>query len=235
MANTTAWTSGLPKNTGERVTAAEFNALDDGMVAAITRGGTTSLTSDVTLDGNTNDFIVTDGRILVDDTGSFGYATTQEIVRVQNGTAKLATDWAWNAYPFAYCQTATTGTLVIPVDNAPDGSIITDVSVIFMGNVPSVGPGFAGLPAGMPSFKLYKTSSSAGTSSSLGTATDATAVLATFNAAHTVTLSGLNEIVSHTNHHSYNVEIVGAFGANYVNGLGVLSVFVTFDTQTVKP
>lgn len=235
MANTTAWTAGVPKSTGERVTAAEFNALDDGQVAAITRGGTTTLTADVILDGNTNDFSVTDGRILVDDTGSFGYATTQSISRLQNGAAKKATDWAWNALPFAYCQTATTGTLVIPVDNAPDGAIITGVSVIFMGAVPSVGPNFAALPAGMPSFKLYKTSATAGTSTSLGTATDATAVLATFNAAHTVSLTGLNETVSHTNHHTYNVEITGAFGANYVNGLGVLAVWVVFDTQTVKP
>jgi hypothetical protein len=224
MANSSAWTP--DKNTGERVTAAEFNALNDGQVAAITRGGTTSLTSDVTLTGY---------RLLLDDTGSFGYSTTQSFKRVQNCTCKSLTGFAWNGGANMYGQTVTGGALCIPLDNLPDGAILTAVSVIFMGNVPAIGPGFAGLPGTMPGFYVYKTSATAGTITSLGNTTDATAVLATFNAAHTVTKSGLAEAINHGAYHSYNVDIAGAGGANYVNGLGVLSVYCTFDAQTVKP
>lgn len=235
MANTTAWAAAVPKSTGERVTAAEFNALDDGMVAAITRGGTTTLTSEAVVDGGGLNFDFTDAVVRVNSLNNLGYQSALSFVRQQTGASLSTTNFAYNLNPYAYCQTAATGVIVIPCDNIPDGATITGASVIFMGAVPSVGPNFAALPAGMPSFKLYKTSPSAGTASSLGTATDATAVLATFNAAHTVSLTGLNEVVTHSDNYRYVIEVTGAFGANYVNGMGVLATYLTMTTTKIKP
>lgn len=235
MANITAWAAAVPKSTGERVTAAEFNALDDGQVAAITRGGTTTLTSAVVVDGGGDSFTFTDAPVKTNSLDHYGYSSALAFERTQMGGSLITTNFSYSVIPYAYIQTGTVGRVLIPCDNLPDGATITSVSVVFMGNVPSVGPGFSAVPAGMPAFSFYKSDPTAGTSSSLGTATDATAVLATFNAAHTVTLSGLTEVVDHSAHRNYLVDISGAFSTNYVAGMGILSVYVSMTTTKLKP
>lgn len=229
MANTTAWAAGVPKNTGEQITAAEFNALDDGQVAAITRGGTTTLTDDVVVDGGGVNFDFTDAVVRFGAINNVGYTSALAFTRMVHGAAISSTNFAFSLVSYMHAQTTSLATLVLPICETPDGATMTDVTV----RLSVSGGGFSSLPSVMPSFKVYKLAS--GTLTSLGTATDSSANVGALNGAHSVTLSGLSEAIDQSGGTRYFVEITGAGGTNYVNGLSVVYVSAAFTTTKLKP
>lgn len=229
MANTTAWTAGVPKNTGERVTSAEFNALDGGQVAALTRGGTTTLTDNVEIDGGGLNFDFTDATVRTNALSHYGYTSALAFTRMVHGAAISSTNFQFSLTTYMQTQTSSLATLVLPICETPDGSTLTSVTV----RLRVEGAGFSSLPSVMPTFKVYKLAS--GTLTSLGTATDSSASTAVLNAAHSVTLSGLSEAIDQSGGTRYFVEVTGAGGTNYVSGLSVMYVSAAFTTTTLKP
>jgi hypothetical protein len=230
MANTTAWTSGSPKSTGDQVTAAEFNALDDGQVAAIVRGGTSALTAAVSITGLATYDFTFDGHPKV--SGLIEYR--------QQGGAPLyitnTTDWVFSPTLGGFYEHANGGILYQPIDHLVEGGTLTGVYVTIWGNA---GAGFAGaLPAVMPYIKVRKMAGTTGTVSQLGsTTTDTSADVAALNTIHVLSVTGLNESISQENNkHRYFVEIGGAGGANYVNDtLQIIEVRAVFTPSKIHP
>lgn len=228
--NPSSWATGVPISTGYKISAAEFNALDAGVQAALTRGGTCALTAAVAITGlATNDFTF-DGYPKVSGQLEF---------RQQSGaplSISNTTDWVFSPTFGAYYQHANGGIIYMPIDHLVEGATMSGVYVTIRGGA---GAGFSGsLPAVMPYVKLWKMSGTAGTASQVGsTTTDTAADVAALNALHVLSVTGLSEAISQeSNKHRYFVEIGGAGGANYVNDtLELMEVRAVFTPSKMHP
>lgn len=154
------------------------------------------------------------------------------------GTAATATDRVVRQAPIFVTteysidrdyQLTTLGTSVAlatwPLD-VPHGATINSVSVKVIG-----AGGHGALPATMPcvKFRKWNISTASGTVSS-GT-NDGSASVGAFEAAHTITRSGIAEVVNNSTTR-YGVQFESEGGANAVAGLLVVGVTVNFTTGT---
>jgi hypothetical protein len=229
MAPTRAWSS--PKSTGERVTAAEFNALDDGQYDRLSRGGTSALTanSGATLGSYNYTFDgASTGRVIFADawpTASGSIATLSNFVPPADSVASDGTKWDPKGL---YWESNNTGTHFLYYNlSLPTGLVVTSISFVLLNASAS------GTPAAYPTADFsYQTVG--GTSSVvIGSATDAPANLAAYQAAHVLTISGLSETIV-TGRHYYLV-IKNETGAGSQAGLRVYRPYLSGTLSLIRP
>lgn len=211
MSNPTAWTSGVPKSTGDRVSAAEFNALDAGQQNALCRTGVTPLTGNSSVQGNGHQF-----SIETDDVAGSKLIITigdSDCEIQENGTGKLkltappkllgasvsmvaAPEAMFATTDFvrgitAYVSQATSACQLAFKLLLPVGVTVTAVSVGYVG-----AGGHGALPAVMPSITVSHTAFATNGSTSLGSASDTSGSVAAFELYHLITKSGLSYTVA---------------------------------------
>jgi hypothetical protein len=129
------------------------------------------------------------------------------------------------------------GTLYLPLNNIIDGSTLTSVTVTLAGASYSGAAGHGGsLPATMPTLKLYRQDQGSPPAQTQigGTTTDSSANAAAYDAAHSVTISGLSEAVVQTK--QYYLLLTGEASTNSVaNTTGVLAISAVFSTTFWSP
>lgn len=102
------------------------------------------------------------------------------------------------------------------------GATLSSVSV-------SIHPDSHGsLPANMPFLRVYKTAFATGTATQIGsTATDSSANTTAYDAAHTITVGGLTEVIDRSAY-SYHTEFFAESGANSDDNTKYLGTSATF-------
>lgn len=245
-----------PIATGDKVSATQFNGLDDGQANAVCRTGVTALTGATTWEGGGYAFAFD----FSDDSASQGQITVGaqnfDVViagagnfRVPAGDLELTgTGWpvlasrsvrrsqnagvdASTSYPFApgyggWQQGLAGAALYVHADHLIDGATITQARVRFLGQSSA---GFVSLPSPMPTLELWKTSGTTGAATQLGsTATDGAATVGDFNAIHSIIISSLSEVVDQSAGDAYWLKFTGAGATNYVNNELLV---VSFDLQ----
>lgn len=203
------------------IRASEVNACGAILEQALdgANGGTYTILNDLVISGSD---VVLDGLRL---TGTANVElATRSVVRwmpyhpspaVVGGVA----DWH-HTFVGNHVNDVLGGDLVVPV-RAPHGATITLVEVYIIG-----APGHVGLPANMPSFSLYSMSSS-GVGTNIGTGTDASASVAAFEAAHTISLS-VSHVVNRTTTR-LAVFLNAESGANALVGATYIGTRITYN------
>lgn len=252
MSNSRAFA--IPIVTGQKVTAGQFNALDDGQYYALTRTGTTPLLGNTTIQGGSylltldfSDNVASYGLIKVGDAGfivqsvgsgnftfadadkvSFGGATSWPSIDAHTLT-DYAPAFAWQVdqadWNISATFVSTKGTSLITAN-----MYLSDLPKgMVITSVKVEVKGFTGgtLPGTMPTVALYRYDAGAyGTpTATVGSATDSSASNAAFTANHSITISGLSHTVLNTSH--YILQVTTPTGGGTSAGFTVYRCYIT--------
>lgn len=111
------------------------------------------------------------------------------------------------------------GGLLFSLGNIPSGRTISSITAYVLN------PNTTTLPIGtQPTLQLHRYSHSLGTLATIATVSDTTAVLATYNADHALTLSGINHVI--IDDYEYSILVTGETGANAVAGFELTGLVV---------
>ena len=242
MANTNAKPGGW--SSGEVITAAQINQIDDGQAKAWVSDGTTTLTnnSDVDLDGNTLTFAGGTTTISALSVGAYPTITSQTVTDYAPPVSWQYDNADWKGYVNgAYSTTpATSNALELSMRCAgtsaeslvglltlPVGMTVTGLSVRAR-NASS-----ANLPAAPPAmWLLVGSSSGSGTLVTKGYAQDTTSPNATYAAWHDITISSLSYTVAQPD--VIYLLIQNSSGANCVANLQIYRPRVTGTIATLR-
>lgn len=120
--------------------------------------------------------------------------------------------------------------LYLPVDNLIDGASLCAIRLWLCGAVNHVG-----LPTRMPWFKLIRVPED-GVHSFLGTATDASATVSAYQAAHSVTLSFATPIaITESDESRFVLQIKGEGGVNALASLQVKAASALYLADSLRP
>ena len=190
MATTRAWTT--PKSTGDQLTAAEANNLNDLPMA---RGDTNALLDDMSIDLGAYDLFITNtgagvGRFDVDldytELSGSAYPTFASAKTVSGYAAPLAPHWTAGEYTATgqrHQQVANSVNISYWVA-LPTGMQVTGVVVRF-----KKAAGAGSLPGAMPTVDFGYYDLTSDTFTSVGTVADTSADIATYKTYHAVTLT----------------------------------------------
>lgn len=183
MAPTRAFTT--PISSGERLTAAQLNALDDGQYAALVRNGAAALTADseATLGSYHLKFkAASTGRVKFEDAWPEASGTLATVTAYAPPCVWVPEDSSkWSPKGDYWETTDATASHIILHMTLPVGLTVTSLTVYLMN------PLAAGLPGTMPSITPRERNVASTSSTTFGPTSDTTAVLATYQALHAVT------------------------------------------------
>ena len=230
-----------PKSTGDQLTAAEANALDDGQFYAVSRNGDSTMLDDSTIELGAYDLNIINagagvGRFQPDadytQFGGTGYPSF--------ASARTVTDWVppcgfstnaptiWTSAGLYWEATGSPNVsqFLYWALGLPAGIQITAAKTLVLN--PSAGS----LPTNMPVFTLLRRAVGATTTTSIGDVTDASGDVGTYNAAHALTISGL----SHTVEHGYEYYLVlrNEYGGTSSTGLRAYRPYLTLSVSTLR-
>lgn len=188
----------------------------------------TSLAAKVSKTGDTMT-----GDLVLDTGVDVAFSSARTYTRVAKGILHIdGTIWqptgtAGAGFPYLVVQSITitplalADHLVYAID-PHDGATITAVTARVKG-----GPLMGGLPANTPIVTLYRVDLTLGTVTSVGAQTDTSANIAAYQALHTVTISGLSEVVDSTKY-AYLVRVQGDTGSGGTFGSEFYAPTCTF-------
>lgn len=197
MAPTRAFTT--PISTGERVTASQFNALDDGQYAALVRNGTAALTasSAITLGGF--HFTVSGGGAgkfkpdadYTEFSGS-GYPSlvTRTVTDFVPAVGPVFTTGEYTPTAQRFQQVSASKNLGFLL-SLPIGTVVKSVTCYV-----KKGGGTAGLPGVMPGIELGYYTLSTDAFTQVGIVADATGTLVNYRLLHALTLGSLSHTIA---------------------------------------
>ncbi len=234
----------------ERVGAATQAGSPDSLVSTSVRAQINDLLTlanarsriagDETISGNwthsgtsTHNALVTlNGGVTIDEDDNPAWDATRTITIPvirrfisQDTNQDASTWWDYDVNGQPEQVASSSATVIFPVYMIPQGVTITQVRMYID---PQAGHG--ALPGGMPAITLY--SYSAGTTRvTEGSQTDTSASVGAYEATHAVTLSGLS--VDTTNK-GFEIAVQGEFGSDWVTGLRVRYIDITYTTNVVN-
>lgn len=173
------------------------------------------------------------GDIDIDTAADARFSPTRTLTRQQDYfSAQNDGTWAFDPATRLWIQSSTSaGAIYFSLNNLIDKAELTAVTVTKAGKSDSTYAGHSALPTA-GGVVVYKRSGT--TVSTLGSASDTASPVATYDAAHDVSVSGLTEVINES--HQYWVQVVNETGANAVaNTTGVLLVTCTFIVDRVTP
>lgn len=243
--------------TGERLPSAHVNTVWDNVAKAIdgdaggTYAGPLTLSNVVaatittaaihteTVDTAHIDTLVAVTSLTVP--GDITLAST-EVNSVAQPLSPHTSDSIWtystSIHGFQQSTVVSVGLFVVALPNLIRGSTMTGVTV-FLDGLGGTSAGTRGaLPATKPAFSLYRNTPNAATVL-IGSATDAPANVAAYEANHSIALTGLTEPIGGissgaTTSSTYSIEITGESGANSaVNKLALLGIVCTFSCTAI--
>lgn len=217
--------------------------IGSGGVLTILSGGTVSVPSGGTVSAAAGSTVTLTGTNTLNGTNTVsgtttisGATTADNFTMSGTNKVKLASRSITRVQPFHF---RTSDTTVWNINDAGNGiqlldsavTLLTPVrpphGVVLTGATLYIQPAAHGaLPATMPQFSVRSVSATGG-QSILGTATDSSANVAAYNAAHTISISGLSHTVDRTTLR-YFVRVVGEGGANFAANLIVAQVALTY-------
>lgn len=243
MANTNAKPGGW--STGDVITAAQINQIDDGQAKAWVSDGTTTLTnnSDIDLDSNTLTFAGGTTTISALSVGAYPAVTSQTVTDYAPPVSWQYDNSEWKGYVNGSLSTtpATSNSLELSMRCAgtsaeslvgllslPVGMVVTDISVRAR-NASSASIASMTLPA---MWLMVGSSSGAGTLVTKGYAADLSASNAAYAAWHDITISGISYTVAQSD--VIYLVVRNSSGTNSVANLQIYRPRVTGTIDTLR-
>lgn len=153
------------------------------------------------------------------------YAARTIIRQRAFNASSTSANWERAATPKgAWQNTASGGTLDIPLEGLPHGNVLQSVVLRWQG-----AGGHGALPT-MPSIELFKVNFD-GTQTSLGSQADTAADVTAYEAVHSISLTGLSETIDYGTAR-YVLTVTGETGANFVANAKTWMVFCSCEVTT---
>jgi hypothetical protein len=204
--------------------------LEQGATGALQLGAgtTTSLLSTATLDvKSTATFLIGEQETIQIDVPSVrtGYVPLEDGVATQAGSSATV-GWVMSGLRWVNSDTSIAKQLSMPIRLSP-GDVLESVTVRVAGGTHSDIPEFP------PQVFVDDITQSTGTSSALGSTTDAPASQAAYDAAHDITVGSLSHTI--VSGHRIKIRIIGESGTDsFDDQLDVLSVSVTYRRNRMR-
>lgn len=221
MAPTKVFSS--PKNTGDRLTAAEINQLDDEQYARLANEGTSTLAGNATIATSTH-------SLFIDKSGGGDFYFSHTVTDVCGPVSSpIGNDADWDFGYAAYCQQLAASKTLRWWLHLPATSVLQTIKLYV--EKPAAG---AGLPT-LPKVGLaYVTmSSGAATDLSAGGTSDPSGSEAAYETYHAITISSINHtIATGRNYYIYFIGDSNSTGTS--DGLKVYRPMVTVECSQVR-
>lgn len=230
----------------ERLLYTDLNLLVVELLKAVdgNAGGTISPSAPLIVDGSSGLQVTGSGGLTVSGTGGLTVSGSGTAARVkyasrsvtrarrfapEEGTFDSTYFSFQNGGYFVQGNIGSASVVESPINGLPNGATLTAVTLALQGAITH-----GGAPATMPTFRVYYRPYNSITRTQIGsTATDPYTSQATYDAMHTLAVSGLSHTID-TAANTYHVVATGEAGANSIVGL-TLAGFTVTCTITDQP